>query len=157
MGFAFNRLRERTDDPYSKSQSGRGFFMIIHLFRNRWYRIYFQLSDAFDKERCSLCCLLSQKERAIITTLFASYNPRKRRGIPLKALCALHRSRIKEGLANDPSFSTVLKKVVVASLRELTILQKHRRRPGSDGSMHRFCAVLYVVRFYVRREISVEV
>jgi hypothetical protein len=37
------------------------------------------------------------------------------------------------------------------------ILQKHRRPPGSDGSVHRFCAVLYVVRFYVRREISVEV
>jgi hypothetical protein len=95
------------------------FFMIIHLFRNRWYRIYFQLSDAFDKERCSLCCLLSQKERAIITSLLASYNPRKRRGIPLKGLCALHRSRIKEALANDPSFLTVLKKVLDASLREL--------------------------------------
>ena len=95
------------------------FFMIIHLFRNRWYRIYFQLSDAFDKERCSLCCLLSQKERAIITSLLASYNPRKRRGIPLKALCASHRSRIKEALANDPSFSTVVKKVLAASLREL--------------------------------------
>jgi hypothetical protein len=91
----------------------------VRLFRNRWYRIYFQLSDAFDKERCSLCCLLSQKEPAIIITLLASYNPRKRRGIPLKALCASHRSRFKEALANDPSFLTVLKKVLAASLRDL--------------------------------------
>jgi hypothetical protein len=119
MGFAFNRLRERTDDPYSKLEPGRGFFMVIHFFRNRWHRRYFQLLDVFNQERCSLCCLLSQKEAVIIKRLLASHNPRKRRGISLKTLCVLHRSRIKEALADDPSFFNLIKKVLAVSLREL--------------------------------------
>jgi hypothetical protein len=93
--------------------------MTERLFRNRRYQNYFQLLDAFDKERCSFCYLLSQKERETITTWLKLYNPRKRRGIWLKALCVLHRSRIKEALADDLSFFTVLKKAVTASLREL--------------------------------------
>jgi hypothetical protein len=119
MGFAFNRLRERTDDPYSKFGPGRGFFMVSHFFRNPWHRRYFQLLDAFNKERCPLCSLLSQNERAVTKRLLASHNPRKRRGISLKALCALHRSRIKEALADDPSFFNLIKKVLTVSLREL--------------------------------------
>jgi hypothetical protein len=93
--------------------------MTAHFFQNRWYRIYFQLSDAFRKQRCSICYLLAQKEQAIIITWLEAYNPRKRRGNPLKALCALHRSRIKEALSNDPAFLPMLKIVLGASLREL--------------------------------------
>jgi hypothetical protein len=66
-----------------------------------------------------LCSVLSQKEGTITKSLLASYNPRKRRGIPLKALCGLHRSRVKEILAVDRSFLTALKKVLTGSLRDL--------------------------------------
>jgi hypothetical protein len=93
--------------------------MTAHFFQNRWYRIYFQLFDAFEKQRCSICYVLAQKEQAMIMTWLASYNPRKRRGNPLKALCALHRSRIKEALSNDPAFLPMLKIVLGVSLREL--------------------------------------
>ncbi len=54
-----------------------------------------------------------------MTTLLASHNPTNRRRIFLKALCALHRSRIKEALSNDPSFLAMLKRMLGVSLREL--------------------------------------
>jgi hypothetical protein len=93
--------------------------MAVHFFRNRWYRRYFQLLAAFNQERCPLCGLLFQKEGVVIKRLLGSRNPRKRRDLPLRALCALHRSRIKDALASDPSFLPVVKKALAVSLREL--------------------------------------
>ena len=92
------------------------FFM---LFKNRWYRTYFELVDAFRSSQCPLCHLLSQKGSALIATLLASYKERKRPKIQLKALCIMHRGMVKEAAADDPSFLVLLKTLVKSSLSDL--------------------------------------
>jgi len=93
--------------------------MIERLFSNRRHRLYFELVDSFRSSRCSLCYLLSQKEQAIITGCPAPDNQRARRGIVLKALCVLHKARVKKTLGDDPSFLGMLKTALVMSLRQL--------------------------------------
>jgi Family of unknown function (DUF6062) len=89
------------------------------LFKNCWYRTYFELVDAFRSARCPLCHLLSHKESALIEDLLASYKERKRRKIQLKALCIVHRGMVKEAAADDPSFLVMLKTLVKSSLWDL--------------------------------------
>jgi len=94
--------------------------MIMRLFRNRRYRIYFELVDAFRGARFPLCFLLSQKERTIITAFLESQSPRKRGSVHLKALCPPHKGRIKETAADDHSLLVMLKAFLKSSLGDLT-------------------------------------
>jgi hypothetical protein len=89
------------------------------LFQNRWYRTYFELVDAFRTARCPLCHLVSQKESAMIENLLASYKERRKRKIQLRTLCVVHKGRIKEAGADDPSFLGMLKTLVKSSLLDL--------------------------------------
>ena len=92
------------------------FFM---FFKNRWYRTYFELLDAFRHIRCPLCHLLAQRESVMIATLLASHKGQQGRKIPLKALCIVHRGMVKEAAADDPSFLVTLKTLVKSSLWDL--------------------------------------
>ena len=114
--------------------------MTVHLFGNRWYRLYFQLLDSFAQSRCALCFLLSQTEQGLVTTL--SHEPSQTRDfrVPLKMLCVLHKSRLKKAATDDAPLLPVLKRIVRDSLRELAHAPKHpapkwsrwlsRSRPG---------------------------
>lgn len=93
--------------------------MMMRLFRNRRYRIYFELVDAFHGSRCPLCFLLSNKERTIITALLESQSPRKRNRVQLNALCLAHKGRVKEAAADDNSLLVMLKLLLKMSLADL--------------------------------------
>jgi uncharacterized protein DUF6062 len=100
--------------------------MTKYPFRNHWYRLYFELRDAFAHNRCPLCALLSELEPTLIAGFFALAGSRKKFDCELKALCLVHKTRFKKIGANDPSLLTMLKRATGDSLRELAHL---RRRP----------------------------
>ena len=120
-----NRPPARTNDPYSKIDSGRGFFMTKHLFRNRWHRIYFQLLDAFTHGQCPLCFLLCQIERSLITAFLGRPDERKPFKLSLKSLCAVHKIRVKKIAADNPILLTMLKTAVGDSLRDVAHPHRH--------------------------------
>ena len=86
------------------------------FFKNRWYRTYFELLDAFRHIRCPLCHLLAQKESLMIEGLLASYQKPKRGRLQLKTLCLAHRGKIRAG---DPAFLVIVKTLVKGSLWNL--------------------------------------
>lgn len=101
--------------------------MTMHLFRNRSYRRYFQFMDAFAQPRCPLCVLLFDCDQTAINTFLASPERRQKPETALKALCVLHKIRVKKNIAvDDPSLSIMLKAVVKDSLH---VLARPRRHP----------------------------
>jgi hypothetical protein len=92
--------------------------MTMRLFRNRWYRIYFELLDSFGSPRCPLCYLIRKNEQAMLTTLLVSRRQGMRRRT-LKTLCVLHKARVKETFGDDLSFFDTLKTAIRVALREV--------------------------------------
>ena len=99
--------------------------MTRRLFQNRWQRIYFQLLDAFARPRCPLCALISELDRTLIASFFASSDKRKKIKTALKVLCAAHKTRLKEIGADDPAFLIMLKTAMRDSLGALAHRHGH--------------------------------
>jgi hypothetical protein len=93
--------------------------MTVHFFRNRWYRLYFQLLDSFGQSRCCLCFLLSQIEHGLISTLLRAADQRRKSRVSLKMLCVLHKSQLKKAAADDAPLLPMLKTVIRDFRRQL--------------------------------------
>lgn len=100
--------------------------MTVHLFRNRWYRLYFKLLDSFGQPRCALCLLLSQIEEGLISTLLGAPDQRRKSRVSLKTLCVPHKSQLKKAAADDASLLPMLKTVIRDLLRQLGHPPKHQ-------------------------------
>ena len=99
--------------------------MIAHLFRNHWYRAYFQLLDSFGNRRCGLCWIMSQKERELIAFLLQAPSQRKKSLVSVKTLCVFHKSRVKKGATEDRLLLPRLKALIGESLRKLAHPPRH--------------------------------
>lgn len=93
--------------------------MTVHLFRNRWFRLYFELLDSFRESRCCLCFLLAQTEQEWLTALLQPRGRKKRSPPPLKLLCAFHKQTVKRAAADAPEFLALVKILVRDSLRDV--------------------------------------
>jgi hypothetical protein len=92
--------------------------MSRRLFRNRWYRTYFELMDAFAASRCPLCVVLYGSERKLIHDLVTIAEQNKAT-VAVGALCTVHKVRLEEIAVDRPGLLKMLKIGVRGSLLAL--------------------------------------
>ena len=92
--------------------------MVTYLFRNSGYRTYFELMDAFPADGCPLCVLLSGSERDLISK-FVTRRRRKKTSSRHRRLCAVHKLRLKNIVADHAAFLKILKNALRGSLSAL--------------------------------------
>jgi hypothetical protein len=101
----------------------------MRFFRNRGYRLYFQLLDSFRQSRCPLCILLSEAEQGLVTVLFASLDKKKKRPVSQAALCTAHRRNVKE-VARDVTALPLVKTAIGNALKRVSRPSKANSRWG---------------------------
>lgn len=93
--------------------------MTMRLFRNRGYRLYFQLLDSFRHPRCALCFLLSQTEQGMIASFFVSPDKKENSPASQTAMCSDHRRRLK-AFATDAAALTLIKTAIGKALGQVS-------------------------------------